>query len=124
MDSGEPLLVFTYGVGFAAAKTVFRLLLVEASLGALSQVTMQFFLSRDRPGTVSTIQVIVLCVSVAALLALVPRYGAAGAAAGLVVAGTVRWLLLLAAIKRSLRLPLPRLHLRRDDLEYLLRRLR
>ncbi len=65
--AGEPLLVFTYGVGFAAAKTVFRLLLVEASLGALSQVTMQFFLSRDRPGTVSTIQVIVLCVSVAAL---------------------------------------------------------
>jgi O-antigen/teichoic acid export membrane protein len=122
--AGEPLLVFTYGAEFGAAKAVFRLLLVEASLGALSQVTMQLFLSRDRPGVVSTIQAVVLSVSVVALLVLVPRYGALGAAAGLLIAGTVRWILLLGSVKFILRLPPPRLHLGRDDFQYLLRRLR
>lgn len=120
---GEPLLVFTYGHEFAAAITVFRLLLVEASLGVLSQVTVQLFLSRDRPGVVSGIQAGVLCISIGALLVLVPRYGGAGAAAGLVIAGTARLLLLLASIKIVLRLPLPRLRLSRADFRHLLGRL-
>jgi O-antigen/teichoic acid export membrane protein len=121
---GAPLLVFTYGPEFAAANAIFRLLLVEASLGALSQVTIQLFLARDRPGIVSTIQVIVLCVSVGALLVLVPLYGGIGAAAGLLVAAAVRWVLLLGLVRFSLKLPLPRLYLRRDDFQYLLGRLR
>ena len=121
---GAPLLVFTYGPEFAAANAIFRLLLVEASLGALSQVTIQLFLARDRPGIVSTIQVIVLCVSVGALLVLVPRYGAVGAAAGLLIAAAVRWVLLLGLVRFSLKLRLPRLYLRGDDFQYLLGRLR
>jgi O-antigen/teichoic acid export membrane protein len=87
-------------------------------------VTIQLFLARDRPGIVSTIQVIVLCVSVGALLVLVPRYGAVGAAAGLLIAAAVRWVLLLGLVRFSLKLPLPRLYLRRDDFQYLLGRLR
>lgn len=122
--AGRPLLVFTYGPQFAAANTIFRLLLVEATLGALSQVTMQLFLSRDRPGIVSAIQVLILCVSMGAMLVLVPRYGATGAATGLVIAGALRWLLLLGSVKTSLRLPLPRLYLSREDFQYLLGRLR
>jgi O-antigen/teichoic acid export membrane protein len=122
--AGERLLVITYGVEFAAATTVFRLLVIEASLATLSQVTAQFFLSRDRPGVVSTIQVIVLGVSIVALFTLVPRYGVAGAAVGLLGAGLIRWLLLLGALKQVLKLSLPRLYPSVDDLQFILRRLR
>lgn len=122
--TGEALLVVTYGAQFGVANAAFRLLVIEASLATLSQVTVQLFLSRDRPGVVSTIQVIVLCVSIVTLLVLVPRYGVIGAALGLVGAGAVRWLLLLGALKTILKLPLPRFYLTRDDFRYMLGRLR
>ena len=121
---GTPLLTFTYGAEFAAADTIFRLLVVEASLAVLSQVTAQLFLSGDRPGVVSIIQVVVLCVSIALLLVLVPVYGAVGAALGLVGAGLIRWMLFLVASRMILRFPLPRLYLVRDDFRYLLGLLR
>jgi O-antigen/teichoic acid export membrane protein len=121
--TGQPLLVFTYGVEFGMAETIFQLLVIEASLGALSQVSVQLFLSADRPGVVSSIQVIVLAVSLGAMLVLVPPYGAVGAALGLAAAGLVRWLLLLGAIRQVLRLPLPRLYLTPEDIRYMLGRL-
>jgi enterobacterial common antigen flippase len=121
---GKPLLTFAYGAEFAAADTLFRLLVVEASLAVLSQITAQLFLSGDRPGVVSIIQVVVLCVSIALLLVLVPLYGAVGAALGLVGAGLIRWMLFLAASRMILRFPLPRLYLVRDDFRYLLGLLR
>jgi O-antigen/teichoic acid export membrane protein len=121
---GERLLAFTYGAQFASANTVFRILVVEASLAVISQVTVQLFLARDRPGVVSTIQVIVLGLSLAMLLTLVPLYGAVGAAAALLIAGAARWAMLLAAVKLVLKQPLPRLYLLRGDLQYVSRRLR
>jgi len=121
--AGPFLLGLAYGPEFTAANTIFQLLVIEASLGVLSQVTVQLFLSRNRPGIVSAIQAAVLCCSVAALLLLVPRYGAVGAALSLLGAGTVRWLLLLGAMKGILRLPLPRLYPSRGDFQYVLGRL-
>jgi O-antigen/teichoic acid export membrane protein len=122
--TGHALLGFAYGSQFSAANTVFRLLVVEVSLGVLSQATVQLFLASGRPGVVSIIQVVVLCASVAALLLLVPIYGAVGAALGLLLAGTLRWLLLLGAIPAVLGLPLPRLYLNREDFQYLRGKLR
>ena len=121
---GEPLLTFTYGAEFAAASTLFRLLVIEASLAVLSQVTAQLFLSDDRPGVVSIIQVVVLCVSITLLLVLVPLYGAVGAALGLMGAGLIRWMLFLVATRVILRFPLPRLYLVREDFRYILGLLR
>lgn len=122
--AGEPLLIFTYGAEFGATHGLFRILLLEASFGVLSQATTQLFLSRDRPGVVSTIQVTVLCISLAALLILVPRFGSMGAAIGLLLAGVLRWALLLGAMRVILRLPLPRLYLDGSDWRYLMSRLR
>jgi O-antigen/teichoic acid export membrane protein len=121
---GRPLLIFTYGAEFGATDLLFKILLVEASFGVLSQVTIQLFLSRDRPGVASAIQVTVLCVSLAALLILVPRFGSTGAAVALLLAGVLRWSLLLGAMRVILRLPLPRLYLNGADWRYLMSRLR
>ncbi|MEJ1961709.1 MAG: oligosaccharide flippase family protein [Gammaproteobacteria bacterium] len=121
---GGWLLVFTYGSEFGAISTPFRVLIAEASFGVLSQVTMQLFLSRNRPGVVSAIQGAALCASIASLLILVPRFGTTGAALGLLLAGVFRWVLLLLAMKVVLGLPLPRLYLNRADWRYLKNRLR
>jgi antigen flippase len=117
--AGDVLLSWTYGREFVAAHTVFRLLVIEASLAVLSQVTAQLFLSDDRPGVVSIIQIAVLVVSIALLLLLVPVWGAVGAAFALVGAGSLRWMLFMGATKLIWNSPLPRLYLIRDDLHYL-----
>jgi O-antigen/teichoic acid export membrane protein len=64
---------------------------------------------------VSAVQSISLIVSLALLLALVPRFGAWGAAAALLGAGIVRWVLLLGGVRVILKLPLPRLYLNAED---------
>jgi len=117
--TGAPVLSWAYGREFVAANGIFRLLIIEASLSILSQVTAQLFLADDRPGFVSMIQITVLGSSLALLLALVPRYGALGAALSLAIAGLLRWMLFLGATKLILHAPLPRLYLVRDDLRYL-----
>jgi hypothetical protein len=122
--AGEWLLGFAYGAEFAAAVSIFRLLVVEASLGVLAQVTMQLYLSRDRPGLVSAIQTGTLVISLVLLLALVPRYGGLGAAIALLCGGGVRWIALLGAVRLALKLPLPRPYLNGEDWRYLRSRLR
>ena len=122
--AGEWLLGFAYGAEFAAAVGIFRLLVIEASLGVLAQVTVQLYLARDRPGLVSAIQAGTLVVSLALLLILVPRFGGTGAAIALVCAGAVRWLALLGGMRLALKLPLPRPYLNGEDWRYLRSRLK
>jgi O-antigen/teichoic acid export membrane protein len=122
--AGEWLLGFAYGAEFTAAIGIFRLLVIEASIGVLVQVSVQLYLARDRPGLVSAIQAGTLVVSLALLLVLVPLYGGRGAAIALLCAGTLRWLALLAGIRLALKLPLPRPYLNGEDWRYLRSRLR
>jgi antigen flippase len=121
---GETLLSFAFGADFIAANPIFRLLAAEAALGVFSQVTVQLFFARGRPGVVSTLQLGTLGLSLAGLLVLTPLYGATGAGVALVVAGAVRWIALLIAARIVLKQPFPRLLLGRDDLTYLSGRLR
>jgi O-antigen/teichoic acid export membrane protein len=121
---GEWLLGFAYGAEFIAANTIFRVLILEASLAVLSQATSQLFMARDRPGTVSTIQAVMLGVSLLLLLLLVPRYGGLGAAVALAITGVLRWITLLVAMSRVFATPLPRLYPNQEDWRFLAARLR
>jgi antigen flippase len=121
--AGELLLVTVFGAEFADASYVFRVLVIEAAIGVLSHLTVQLFLSCNRPGFVSMLQGAMLALSVVLLVLLVPAYGAMGAAAALAIAAGVRWFALLAAIRFALKLPLPRLLLTYEDLQFLMRRL-
>jgi antigen flippase len=121
---GEALLSFAFGADFVAANPIFRLLAAEAALGVFSQVTVQLFFARGRPGVVSAVQLGTLGLSLAGLVLLTPVYGVTGAATALVVAGAVRWIALLIAARVVLKQPFPRLLLGRDDLTYLSGRLR
>ena len=115
---GEWLLRFAYGADFASAVGIFRVLMIEASLSVLAQITVQLFLSRDRPGLVSGIQSVMLAVSFALLLWLVPLFGGMGAAIALAIAAAVRWAALLVAMRRVFGFALPRLWLNGEDLRY------
>jgi O-antigen/teichoic acid export membrane protein len=119
--TGEWLLRLAYGAEFATAIGIFRILTIEASLSVLSQITVQLFLSRDRPGLVSSIQSVMLVVSFGLLLWLVPLYGGMGAAIALAIAGGLRWIAMLAAMRRVLGFALPRLWLNGEDLRYVRR---
>ena len=121
---GEWLLTFMYGHAFIAAVGAFRILVIEASFGVLSQVTLQLYLASDRPGFASVVQGATLVVSVVLLLALVPAHGGEGAAMALAVASGLRWLALLFALRPVLGLAAPRMLLNRADWRYLLSRMR
>jgi enterobacterial common antigen flippase len=118
------LLVLVYGQAFGEADQVFRILVVEASLGAVSQVNIQLFQSRDRPGIVSIIQVIVLALTLAALIVWVPLWGVRGAALSLLVGAVARLGMQMLATRLLLKIPMPYLFLQSEDLHYVLRRLR
>jgi O-antigen/teichoic acid export membrane protein len=120
---GKPAMTLVYGQEFGVAAVLFEILVVEAALSVLAQVTIQLFMSLDRPGTVSVIQGIVMAFSVTVLCILVPLYGALGAACGMLLAAVTRLGLLLFSLKVMLKLPLPRHLLDRADLRYMFQRL-
>jgi O-antigen/teichoic acid export membrane protein len=120
---GPAVMTFMYGREFGEATAIFRILIMEAALGVLGQITVQLFMSLDRPGVVSFIQTEVLVFTVVTLIALVPMLGTLGAAVGLLMAAILRLILLFRAIKSTLQLSLPRPYLDRNDLAYLRDRL-
>ena len=121
---GERLLGLFYGAEFAAAIAIFRWLVLEASLNVLAQISVQLYLSRERPGFASVLQTAMLAVSLGALVILVPRHGALGAAVALALTGALRWLALLFALRPVLGVRVPRLWLDRADLRAFAHRIR
>lgn len=119
---GKPVMTFVYGEEFSSAAMLFNILLVEAALSVLSQVTIQLFMSLDRPGVVSIIQATVMALSIAVMLVLVPRYGALGAACGMLFAAVVRLAMLFASLKILLGLSLPRHIVDRTDVRLVFQR--
>jgi O-antigen/teichoic acid export membrane protein len=122
--TGGWLLGFMYGGAFVEAVGAFRILVIEASFGVLAQLTLQLYMANDRPGFASGVQSATLVVSLVLLLALVPERGGQGAAIALAIAGGLRWLALLFALRPVLGLTRPRLWLTRADWRYFMSRLR
>jgi O-antigen/teichoic acid export membrane protein len=80
-------------------------------------VTAQFYMACDRPGLNSLFALVNVVVSAALMLLLTPRYGAPGAAFGLLCGTVARLALLWVGMIVHLRVPLPRLWLGPGDLQ-------
>ncbi|CAN5456256.1 hypothetical protein BH10PSE12_BH10PSE12_29790 [soil metagenome] len=117
--AGPFIMRLVYGEEFAPAATIFRILVLEAALGVLTQVTIQLFMSLDRPGIISSIQAIVMVATLIALFFLVPAMGTLGAATGLLLAAVLRLVLLYGAVRGTLKFEWPRPYLNRSDFDYL-----
>jgi len=118
------MLTLVYGPEFGRAVELFRILILEAAVGCLCYITSQLYLASDRPGYVSVVQMICFGISVAGMLVLIPRLGAAGAAWALLLAGASRLVLLFGGLFFYLRLPPTRLWPTFGDIAYLRDRLR
>lgn len=116
------LLVLIYGPEFAAASSIFNVLVFEASLGCLVAITTQTYLAWNRPGVVSVIYGTSLAIFFAAAAALIPLLGAEGAAFALLAGTATRLLGLLACLPLRYGMALPRLTLDRADLSYVVSR--
>ncbi len=107
---GGPALRLTYGPEFEGALPIFQLLIVEAALACVAQVTSHLFQALDRPGVPSTIQVLAFVLALIGCAFLVPQYGAWGAALAMLLATLGRLLMLLVAVWKTVE-PGPRLPL-------------
>lgn len=105
-----------YGAEFLSAVAVFRVLVIEAVLNRVATVSSQLYLSLGRPALNSMIRGAELALVLALIIILAPRYGPMGAALGLLGGTVLRLALLWIGLVTHLRLPFPRLWLRRSDL--------
>lgn len=113
--AGGPALRLFYGAEFEGARPIFQLLIIEAALACVAQVTSHLFQVIDRPGVPSTIQVCSFALALAGCAILVPTHGALGAAMAMLIAtlGRLSMLLAVAGASPNLGLPLPTLPWRR-----------
>ena len=102
--AGGPALRLTYGAEFEGALPIFQVLIIEAALACVAQVTSHLFQALDRPGMPSTIQVLSFALALIGCAVLIPRMGAQGAAVAMLVATTGRLLMLLLAARVTLGL--------------------
>ncbi len=116
-------ITLVYGQAYADAAGLLRILVIEAGVTCVGQVNVQLYLSLNRPGFPAIAQVVNLVVAVGLIAVLVPRDGAAGAAMALVLASLTRSALLFSGIPAFLRLPIPSLLPKVEDLGYIRARL-
>jgi enterobacterial common antigen flippase len=110
------LMPLLYGSAFARGIFVAQILTAEALVLGLLSVLAQAFMAFNRPGFVTSLQVIGLAVVVPLMLVLLPRFGLLGAALALLASTLCRLGLLLASFPLLLRVPVPNLFPTRDDL--------
>lgn len=116
--AGPTLLLLLYGARFNAAVTPFLILLLEAVVTSAARTLAQAFTSSGKPGAVTTIELIGVVASIAAMLVLVPHFGINGAAFATLFAGIVRLLSVLLSFRSILGIKLPRLVISRADVAW------
>ncbi|WP_128290870.1 lipopolysaccharide biosynthesis protein [Afifella aestuarii] len=120
---GPPLLVLLYGQEFAPVVPIFHILLAEAIIFGLANISAQLFQALNRPGYVSAVEATCFAAMLVSVYVMASRDGALGAAWAILAVTLLRLTLILIGIKISLKLPLPRPYLTLADLRYLRDRL-
>lgn len=114
-------LVFTllYGAEFKEALTVFRLLVLEVSIGGGTMVLAQAFMALGKPKLVTILQGLGLALVVPLLIVLVPAYGLTGAGIAMLSSVIFRFICILFNVRFVLHTPIPRLLISRQDIQWL-----
>jgi O-antigen/teichoic acid export membrane protein len=112
---GWPLLRVLYGPDFTAGYVTLLLLAAEAAFASAASVLQQPYMVTNRVGTVVVFQAISLCVAAALIYAFAQRFGVEGAAAGLLVASSLRAVLTYAGYRHRFGVSAPRLLPQRQE---------
>jgi O-antigen/teichoic acid export membrane protein len=118
---GPQVLALLYGNAYRNADTVLRILVVEVVLSGAALVLSQAFMALGRPGVITAVQVTGLLVTVPLMLVFIPRLGVAGAGLALLISTTLRLLLVIACFPIALKMPVPAVLPRMEDLVYMTR---
>lgn len=114
----QALLSLVFGPEFAAAAPLFVILSVEAVASVLVNINLFLFMAIGRPSLATVCQVLGLSAAIVAMLALIPSFGAYGAAIGLLLAALLKLVILFIAMARS-DIGAPSLLPRLDDFRFL-----
>jgi O-antigen/teichoic acid export membrane protein len=119
---GSVVLRWVYGPQFAAGYWTLIILAFEGALASSATVLQQPYIVLNRPGTVAAFQAVSLGAGAALIYLLARRFGAEGAAYGLLLATSLRFTLTYCGFGWLLRLRAPRLLPTRAELTTLLNR--
>ena len=106
---GPYVIALLYGGAFTGAATPFRILLAATVVTSAARLFGHMFSATGRPGIVTLIEALGVFALLAAMMLLVPTFGASGAALAVLAGATVRLGCVLGFMRLVLRLPLPRL---------------
>jgi O-antigen/teichoic acid export membrane protein len=94
-------------------------LVVEVVVSGATLVLSQAFMAAGRPGVITALQLTGLLLTVPLMVLLVPRYGIVGAGAALLLSTTARFIFVLASFPVFLKVPIPQVFPKREDLLYM-----
>lgn len=108
-----------YGPEFKEALGVFRLLLLEVSIGGGTMVLAQVFMAMGKPKIVTLLQALGLLLVIPLLMVLVPKFGLIGAGIAMLSSVLLRFGFILLNVRFILRMRIPPLIVTMDDLRWL-----
>jgi O-antigen/teichoic acid export membrane protein len=116
---GPYVLALVYGKEYKGATMVLRILVLEAVLSGATLVLSQAFMALERPGVITALQVTGLVLTLPLMLVFVPRLGIVGAGLALLLSTTARLLFVLASYPLFLKMRMPRVFPRAEDLRFM-----
>jgi O-antigen/teichoic acid export membrane protein len=98
---GRVVLAAMYGSAFARDVLILPILTLEAGLGGCVLIAAQAFMAHNRPGLITTQQILGLCATVPLLFILVPALGIRGAALSILLSTVLRLGFILISYRRT-----------------------
>ena len=99
--AGRIVLTALYGGAFARDALILPILTLEAGLGGCVLIAAQAFMAHNRPGLITTQQLIGLSATVPLLMMLVPVLGIRGAALSILLSTLLRLVFILISYRRT-----------------------
>jgi O-antigen/teichoic acid export membrane protein len=119
--AGRIVLTGLYGSAFAQDALILPILTLEAGLGGCVLIAAQAFMAHNRPGLITTQQILGLSATVPLLFVLVPALGIRGAALSILISTILRLSFILVSYRRTFGM-MPGLVLNRETTSWVLER--
>jgi len=116
---GPQVLALLYGPEYRSANALLGILVAEVILSGATLVLSQAFMAMGRPGVITALQVTGLMLTIPLMILLVPHFGIVGAAVALLISTTGRFIFVLASFPIFLKVPMPQVFPKREDLLYM-----
>jgi len=113
--TGPAALHLLYGSKYAEADSVLRVLIIEVVLASATSVLAQAAMGLGRPGVVTLLQSIGLCLTIPLMFVFVPHFGILGAGFSLLISSACRLVFMISGFDWFLGCKCPRLTLTRSD---------